>query len=242
MTGFEPPLVYIARMPAAPTPAERSSNISRRLLLLLAAAFLAGIAYYVFGRDALSLEALLRHRDGIDAFVARHQVLAVLRLCRDLHRRGRAIGPGSGLSHRLRRLHVLTADRRIGCGPWRHHRCHAHLSCRAHGARRAAAAAGRPSRRQAGRGFSRRCLQLSVVSPAGAGVPFFLVNLVPAVAGVRLLPFVAATALGVIPGSAALPSPAPDSTASSSRRSGSTMPVSLRTVPIAGLPSTRRIF
>jgi uncharacterized membrane protein YdjX (TVP38/TMEM64 family) len=30
--------------------------------------------------------------------------------------------------------------------------------------------------------------------------PFFLVNLVPAFAGVRLLPFVAATALGVIPG------------------------------------------
>jgi uncharacterized membrane protein YdjX (TVP38/TMEM64 family) len=30
--------------------------------------------------------------------------------------------------------------------------------------------------------------------------PFFLVNLVPAFAGVRLLPFIAATALGVIPG------------------------------------------
>ena len=33
--------------------------------------------------------------------------------------------------------------------------------------------------------------------------PFFLVNLVPAIAGVRLVPFVTATALGVIPGSAA---------------------------------------
>ena len=30
--------------------------------------------------------------------------------------------------------------------------------------------------------------------------PFFLVNLVPAFAGVRLAPFVAATALGIIPG------------------------------------------
>ena len=31
--------------------------------------------------------------------------------------------------------------------------------------------------------------------------PFFLVNLVPAFAGVRLAPFVAATALGIIPAS-----------------------------------------
>ena len=39
--------------------------------------------------------------------------------------------------------------------------------------------------------------------------PFFLVNLVPAFARVRLGPFVAATALGVIPARLPLPLPAP---------------------------------
>ena len=48
--------------------------------------------------------------------------------------------------------------------------------------------------------------------------PFCLVNLVPAFAGVRLAPFVAATALGIIPARSSMPSPAPASTASSPRR------------------------
>jgi uncharacterized membrane protein YdjX (TVP38/TMEM64 family) len=203
MTGFEPPLVYIARMPAAPTPAERSSNISRRLVLLLAAAVLAGIAYYVFGRDALSLEALLRHRDGIDAFVARHQVLAVLAYV--------------GIYIVVVALSVPGAAFLTVCGGFTFGLLTG-ASAAVLGATIGATliflvartALGEPLLRRAGpraaklaEGFRDDAFSYLLFLRLVPAFPFFLVNLVPAVAGVRLLPFVAATALGVIPGSAA---------------------------------------
>jgi uncharacterized membrane protein YdjX (TVP38/TMEM64 family) len=49
------------------------------------------------------------------------------------------------------------------------------------------------------RGFRKNAFSYLLFLRLVPAFPFFLINLVPAFAGVRLLPFVAATALGVIP-------------------------------------------
>lgn len=203
MAGFEPQLVYTTRMPAPPKPAEQSSNLSRRLALLLAAVVLAGIAYYAFGRDALSFEALLRHRDAIDAFVARHQVLAVLAYV--------------GIYIAVVALSVPGAAFLTVCGGFMFGLLTG-ASAAAFGATIGATfvfliartALGEPLQRRAGpraaklaEGFREDAFSYLLFLRLVPAFPFFLVNLVPAIAGVRLLPFVAATALGVIPGSAA---------------------------------------
>jgi uncharacterized membrane protein YdjX (TVP38/TMEM64 family) len=190
-------------MPPPARSTEPSSNLSRRLALVLAAAGLAAVAYYVFGRDALSLEALLRHRDAIDAFVGRHHVLAVLAYI--------------GVYIVVVALSVPGAAFLTVCGGF--------LFGVLIGASTAVLGAtigatfifliartalGEPLLRRAGpraarlaEGFRDDAFSYLLFLRLVPAFPFFLVNLVPAVAGVRLLPFVAATTLGVIPGSAA---------------------------------------
>lgn len=201
--GFGLWLVYIARMPAPTRPADRPSNIPRRLALVLAAVVLVGIAYCAFGRDALSLEALLRHRDAIDAFVAGHQVLAVLAYIGIYVVVVALSVPGAAF---------LTVSGGFLFGVF------VGASAAAIGATIGATlifliartALGEPLLRRAGpraarlaEGFRDDAFSYLLFLRLVPAFPFFLVNLVPAVAGVRLLPFVAATALGVIPGSAA---------------------------------------
>ncbi len=71
--------------------------------------------------------------------------------------------------------------------------------------------------------------------------PFFLVNLVPAFAGVRLSTFIAATAIGIIPGGAVFALPGQASTVSSPPSKPPTTTAWRRAVPIAISSSMRRM-
>ena len=189
-------------MPPPETPVERSHHLARRLAPLAAAVALAGAAFYVLGRDGLSLEAMVRHRAEIDAFVAAHWALAVLTYI--------------GIYIAVVALSVPGAIFLTVCGGF--------LFGLPVGA--AAAALGatigatiifmlartalcEPLLRRAGprvtklaQGFRDDAFSYLLFLRLVPAFPFFLVNLVPAFAGVRLLPFVTATAIGVIPGSA----------------------------------------
>ena len=201
--GFGRRLVYIACMPEFERPAEPPSNFARRLVPLVAVILLAAIAYYVFGRDGLSLEALLRHRAEIDAFVAGHRLLAILAYI--------------GVYIAVVALSLPGALFLTVCGGF--------LFGLLGGAAAAVTGAtigatiiflvarsalGEPLLRRAGpraaklaKGFRDDAFSYLLFLRLVPAFPFFLVNLVPAIAGVRLVPFVTATALGVIPGAAA---------------------------------------
>jgi uncharacterized membrane protein YdjX (TVP38/TMEM64 family) len=183
-------------------PTNQPSNLARRLGLLAAVAALAALAYYFLGRDGLSLEALLRHRAAIDIYVTEHRILAVLAYI--------------GLYIAVVALSVPGAVFLTLCGGF--------LFGLPVGAAAAVIGAtigatliflvartalGEPMLRRAGpravkmaQGFRDDAFSYLLFLRLVPAFPFFLVNLVPAFAGVRLLPFVTATALGVIPGSA----------------------------------------
>ncbi|MEI9804677.1 MAG: hypothetical protein WDN48_09760 [Pseudolabrys sp.] len=57
---------------------DRPRSLTRRLTPLAAVVLLAILTYYWLGRGGLSLQALVAHREAINAFVTEHQVLAVL--------------------------------------------------------------------------------------------------------------------------------------------------------------------
>lgn len=189
-------------MPAFESPAERPPNFVRRLVPLAAVAVLAVIAYCVFGRDGLSLGALIRHRTAIDAFVTGHGLLAVLAyigiyvLVVALSVPGAIFLTVSGGF--LFGLMVGAAAAVVGAT------IGATIIFLV-----ARTAVGEPLLRRAGpravklaQGFRDDAFSYLLFLRLVPAFPFFLVNLVPAFAGVRLLPFVTATALGVIPGSA----------------------------------------
>ena len=189
-------------MSEKPQSAERRSNLVRRLALVAAVAVLAIAAYYVLGRDGLSLEALMRHREAIDAFVTQHRLLAVLAYV--------------GVYIAVVALSVPGAAFLTLCGGFLFGLL-VGASAAVVGATIGATliflvartALGEPMLRRAGpravklaQGFRDDAFSYLLFLRLVPAFPFFLVNLVPAFAGVRLLPFVAATALGVIPGSA----------------------------------------
>jgi uncharacterized membrane protein YdjX (TVP38/TMEM64 family) len=188
-------------MPAFESPAERRPNFVRRLVPLAAVAVLAVIAYYLFARDGLSLEALVRHRAAIDAFVTGHWVLAVLAyigiyvVVVALSVPGAIFLTVSGgfLFGLLVGAAAAVIGATIGATI-------IFLVART--------ALGEPLLRRAGpravklaQGFRDDAFSYLLFLRLVPAFPFFLVNLVPAFAGVQLLPFVTATALGVIPGS-----------------------------------------
>ena len=195
------PLVYTARMSASPPTADQPAGLTRRLVLLIAVILLAGIAYYAFGRGELSLEAMVRHRTAIDAFVTEHRVLAVLAYI-GLYITVVALSvPGAAF---------LTVSGGFLFGVV------VGASAAVIGATIGATliflvartALGEPLLRRAGpraiklaQSFRDDAFSYLLFLRLVPAFPFFLVNLVPAFAGVRLLPFVTATALGVIPGS-----------------------------------------
>jgi len=171
----------------------------RRLLMLIAVVLLAGLAYYALGRGGLSLEALVRHRTAIDEFVTQHRVLAVLAYI--------------GLYITVVALSVpgavfLTVSGGFLFGtPFGG-------SAAVIGATIGATfiflvartALGEPLLRRAGprvshlaKGFRDDAFNYLLFLRLVPAFPFFLINLVAAFAGVRLGPFVAATALGIIP-------------------------------------------
>ena len=151
-------------------------------------------------KAGISLEALVRHRVAIDAFVTEHRVLAVLAYI-GLYIAAVALSvPGAVFltvsGGFLFGVAVGASAAVIGATIGRD----AHLPGGAHRARRALAAAGRAARPASWRkGFRDDAFSYLLFLRLVPAFPFFLVNLVPAFAGVRLGPFVAATALGVIP-------------------------------------------
>lgn len=193
-------LVYRVQMPGSPA-ADTPSGLTRRLLLLAAVVALALAATWALGRGELSLEALLRHRAEIDAFVTAHGTLAVLAYL------GLYIGtvalslPGATILTVIGGFlfglmlggTVAVIGATIGATV-------IFLVART--------ALGEPLLRRAGprarllaEGFRADAFNYLLFLRLVPAFPFFLVNLVPAFAGVRLGPFVAATALGVIPAS-----------------------------------------
>jgi uncharacterized membrane protein YdjX (TVP38/TMEM64 family) len=187
-------------MPGAfPTP-DRSRSPIRRLVPLIAVVLLAIAAYTIFGRGSISLEALVMHRMAIDGFVAEHRLLAVLAYTA-LYIAAVALSlPGAIFltvaGGFLFGLAVGTLAAVIGAT------LGATIIFLV-----ARTALGEPLLRRAGpraaqlaHGFRNDAFSYLLFLRLVPAFPFFLVNLVPAFAGVRLLPFVAATALGVIPG------------------------------------------
>jgi uncharacterized membrane protein YdjX (TVP38/TMEM64 family) len=186
-------------MPANPSATDRPRSLTRRLLPLGVVIVLAGIAYCALGRGELSLEALQRHRAAIDAFVTEHRVLAVLAYI-GLYITAVALSvpgavfltvSGGFLFGLVVGASAAVVGATIGATL-------IFLIARS--------ALGEPLLRRAGpraaqlaKGFRDDAFSYLLFLRLVPAFPFFLVNLVPAFAGVRLGPFVAATALGVIP-------------------------------------------
>ncbi|HEY5379287.1 MAG TPA: TVP38/TMEM64 family protein [Pseudolabrys sp.] len=178
-----------------------SSNLTCRLLLLAIVVILAAAAYYLFGRGELTFEALVRHRMEIGDFVTAHRVLAVLAfigiyiVAVALSLPGAAFLTVSGgfLFGLVAGAIASAVGATIGATL-------IFLVART--------ALGEPLLKRAGpravklaQGFREDAFSYLLFLRLVPAFPFFLVNLVPAFAGVGLLPFVTATILGVIPGS-----------------------------------------
>jgi uncharacterized membrane protein YdjX (TVP38/TMEM64 family) len=192
-------LVYKAAM-SADLPDSRSTGFVRRLLLPLAAfAIFAGAAYFMLGEGGISLESLVRNRASIDAFVAEHRLLAVIAYI-GIYIVAVALSvPGAAF---LTMAGGFLFGEAVGA------------SAAVVGATIGAAiiflvartALGQPLLQRAGprasqlaEGFREHAFSYLLFLRLVPVFPFFLVNLVPAFAGIRLGPFVAATALGIIP-------------------------------------------
>ena len=190
--------MYIAEMSGA---SPSGSGLGRRLLPLVAVVALAAAVYWVAGRQSLTLEALIRHRAEIDAFVARHGAAAVLTYVGIYVATVSLSVPGAAF---------LTVTSGFLFGVW------VGAAASVVGATLGATviflvartACGEPLLARAGprltdlaRGFRDDAFSYLLFLRLVPAFPFFLVNLVPAFAGVRLGPFVAATALGIIPAS-----------------------------------------
>jgi len=188
-------------MTAAQPSADQPRGPIRRLIPLLAVVLLAGITYLTIGSGGPSFEALVSHRAAIDAFVTEHRVLALLSYI-GLYIVAVALSvPGAVFltvtGGFLFGLAVGTVAAVIGAT------IGATLIFLV-----ARTALGEPLLRRTGsraiklaQGFRDDAFNYLLFLRLVPAFPFFLVNLVPAFAGVRLGPFVAATALGVIPAS-----------------------------------------
>ena len=190
-------------MSASAPSSSKTRGFVRRLLPLLVIVAAAVAVYLAFGRGMISLEALVQHRASIDTFVGDHRMLAVLAYI-GLYIVAVALSlPGATFltvtGGFLFGLPLGAAAAVIGATA---------------GATViflvARTALGEPLLRRAGpravklaEGFREDAFSYLLFLRLVPAFPFFLVNLVPAFAGVRLGPFVAATALGIIPGAVA---------------------------------------
>jgi uncharacterized membrane protein YdjX (TVP38/TMEM64 family) len=190
-------------MSAAPPSAVPPRGVIRRLLPLIAIILIAIAAYLIFGRGMISLDELVRHRAEIANFVGAHRALALLAYV--------AIYiVVVGLSLPGATFLTVTGGFLFGLGVG--------AAAAVIGATAGAtviflvarSALGEPLLKRAGpravklaEGFREDALSYLLFLRLVPAFPFFLVNLVPAFAGVRLGTFVIATALGVIPGAVA---------------------------------------
>jgi uncharacterized membrane protein YdjX (TVP38/TMEM64 family) len=172
----------------------------RRLISLAVLVALAVAAYFTFGRGMISLEALVRHRAAIDGFVAAHRVLAALAYM-GIYVAAVALSlPGATFL-------TVAGGFLFGVGIG--------AAAAVIGATVGATiiflvartALGEPLLKRAGprasqlaQGFRNDAFSYLLFLRLVPAFPFFLVNLVPAFAGVRLSTFIGATALGIIPG------------------------------------------
>lgn len=186
-------------MSASPPSACQPRGLTRRLVPLVAVVLLGAIAYVAIGGGGVSLETLVANRAAIDAFVTQHRVLAVLAFV-GLYTVAVALSvPGATFL-------TVTGGFLFGLVLG--------ASASVIGATIGATlifllartALGEPLLRRAGpraiklaQGFREDAFSYLLFLRLVPAFPFFLVNLVPAFAGVRLGPFVAATALGIIP-------------------------------------------
>lgn len=188
-------------MSVSPPESDRPRSLTGRLLPLIAVILLAGLAYYAVGPGGLSLEALVRHRAVIDEFVTGHRLLAVIAYI-GLYIAAVALSVPGALfltvsGGFLFGLAVGAAAAVIGAT------IGATLIFLV-----ARTALGEPLLRRAGpraarlaQGFRKDAFSYLLFLRLVPAFPFFLVNLVPAFAGVRLAPFIAATVIGIIPAS-----------------------------------------
>jgi uncharacterized membrane protein YdjX (TVP38/TMEM64 family) len=180
-------------------PDGKSKSLMRRLWPLAAIALLAVAAYFLVGRG-ISLEALVRHREEIGAFVSAHRPLAlaayialyISAVALSLPGAtfltvaggflfGLAIGAPAAVIGATLGATVIFLIARTALGE--------PLLKRAG-----------PRATQLAKGFRDDAFSYLLFLRLVPAFPFFLVNLVPAFAGVKLSTFVAATALGIIPG------------------------------------------
>lgn len=187
----------------APPPTDRPRRLVRRLLPAIVVMVLAVAAFLIVGHGGISLEALVHHRMAVDAFVEEHRVLAVLgyialyivTVALSLPGAvfltvaggflfGLAVGASSAVIGATLGATLIFLVARSALGE--------PLLKRAG-----------PRAAQLAQGFRNDAFSYLLFLRLVPAFPFFLVNLVPAFAGVRLGPFVAATALGVIPGALA---------------------------------------
>lgn len=187
-------------MSATQPPPSRPPSLLRRLAPLIVLVLLGVTAYVVIGRGTISLDELVRHRIAIDGFVSAHRALAVLAYIA-LYIAAVALSlPGS--------IFLTVAGGFLFGLP-------IGATAAVIGATAGATVIflvarttlGEPLLRRAGpraaqlaQGFRDDAFSYLLFLRLVPAFPFFLVNLVPAFAGVRLAPFVAATALGIIPG------------------------------------------
>ena len=196
-------LVYIAVMSISAPSDRESRGFVRRLLPLLAIVAIAAAVYLTVGRGMISLESLVQHRAAIDTLVMSHQVLAILAYI-GLYTVAVALSlPGATFL-------TVSGGFLFGLGLG--------AAAAVVGATAGATviflvartALGEPLLKRAGpraiklaQEFREDAFSYLLFLRLVPAFPFFLVNLVPAFAGVGLVPFVTATALGIIPGAVA---------------------------------------
>jgi uncharacterized membrane protein YdjX (TVP38/TMEM64 family) len=182
-------------MPDAQSPA----HLVHRILALCALLVLMAGGAYALARGGITLETLVRHRAAIDLFVNEHRFAAAIAYIALYIACVSLCIPGATLltivAGFLFGVVVGAAASVVGAT------IGATLIFLV-----ARTALGEPLLKRAGRranelahGFRKNAFSYLLFLRLVPAFPFFLVNLVPAMAGVRLLPFVAATALGVIP-------------------------------------------
>lgn len=186
-------------MAVSSPPTDRQRGPIRRLLPLLAIGLLAGMAFVAVAKGGISFETLVANRETVGAFVSDHRILALLCYI-GLYFAAVALSvPGAV---------VLTVSGGFLFG------VAVGATAAVIGATAGATlifllartALGEPLLRRAGpraqqlaQGFRADAFSYLLFLRLVPAFPFFLVNLVPAFAGVRLGPFVVATGLGVIP-------------------------------------------
>ena len=180
-------------------PTQRQRSPIRRLLPWLVIGLLTVMAFVAFRKGGISFEALAANREAIGALVAEHRILALFCYI-GLYIAAVALSvPGAVF---LTLIGGFLFGVAVGATA-------AVIGATA-GATLifllARTALGEPLLRRAGpraqqlaQGFRDDAFSYLLFLRLVPAFPFFLVNLVPAFAGVRLGPFVAATALGVIP-------------------------------------------